>query len=67
MTLGGKYKDEYNNNPPPGVYDTDVGVSMTKPKSYEAFIKQGSGFQLIKEENPDAGQYDPHKEFGDIP
>ena len=38
---------------------------MTKPKSYAAYIKEGSGFELIKEYNPDAGIYEPHKNFGE--
>ena len=55
MTLGGKYTEKMQDNPAPGQYDPDSGLSMTKPKSYEAYMKEGSGFELVKEGNPDAG------------
>ena len=37
MTIGGKYKPEKNNNPPPGAYNPDD--SIVKTKSRAATIK----------------------------
>ena len=64
MTLGGKYKQDFDNNPPPGYYDPSSGLNLTKPKPFEAFIKTESGFKVPKPDNPEAGQYDPHTDFG---
>ena len=35
-------------------------------KSYEAFIK-GAKKGSVVDQNPDAGAYNPYKDFGDIP
>jgi len=44
MTLGGKYKHTYNNNPPPGYYEVNASDSLTMSKSQNvAFNKTDSG------------------------
>lgn len=60
MTLGGKYKPEKPNDAPPvGCYDTDIGEALTKPRSVSAFIKEDNGIKVVREQNPDAGMYEP--------
>ena len=61
--MGNKYSDkvEMNENPPPGYYDPEEGVKMTRSKSFSAFIKEESGFKVWRGENPDAGDYEPNK------
>jgi len=38
MTLGGKYKSKYNNNPPPGSYEADKSMEYTKPRIKSAVM-----------------------------
>ena len=67
MSIGVKYPDKLNENPPPGYYDLDTSINLTKPTAYSTFIKEDQAIKIDRQKNPDAGQYDPHKEFGDIP
>ena len=40
MHMGnGRLEFPVQNNPPPGQYNTDAGMAIVKPKSYQAFIK----------------------------
>ena len=66
IIMGGKYKQEVNDNPPPGLYDVDRGLSQTKFRNRTAVIKKDtSPYRRPKERNPDPGQYDSHlKPFG---
>ena len=66
IIMGGKYKDEVNDNPPPGLYDADRAESITKYRNRSALIKQPtSPYRRPKESNPDPGKYDSHlKPFG---
>lgn len=66
INFGGKYKFNAGNNPGPGQYEPSGAVKLVHPTSYEAFIKDGKQMSM-PDPNPDAGQYDPHKQFGDIP
>jgi hypothetical protein len=60
MTIGGKYKWVPDSNPAPGQYDPEGAVSVTKPKSTAALIKEETGYQVPREVGPDPGQYDGH-------
>ena len=64
MTLGKKYEQKYDNNPPVGGYDPNE--SITKPLNRSAIIRpETSPYRRPKESNPDPGQYDGHlKKFG---
>lgn len=53
--MGSKYETKYDDNPPPGIYNVDEGVNMTRAKSMSAFIKKENGFKVERENNPDAG------------
>lgn len=64
--MGSKYKydHEIGETPPPGFYDPETGVNMTKPRNPSTFIKEDIGIKLQRDKNPEAGMYDPHKPFG---
>lgn len=66
MTLGGKYKEEKNFNPPPGAYDVDKSKELVGTKIRSALIRPDtSPYRRPKESNPDPGKYDAHlKPFG---
>ena len=55
MTIGGKYKWVPDSNPAPGQYDPEGSVSITKPKSTAALIKEETGYQVPREIGPDPG------------
>jgi hypothetical protein len=44
MTIGGKYKHNFNANPAPGQYDPEGAISHTKPRSQAALIKDETGY-----------------------
>lgn len=67
ITIGGKYKEEMNENPPPGFYDPDDAIFLTKPGIQSAFIKENVGFKREPDVTPDGGMYEPHEPFGLIP
>jgi len=62
--MGRKYKTKYNDNPPPGYYNPDNGVNMTKSISFSAYMSKKSGYKVARDDNPDAGQYNPDGGFG---
>lgn len=59
--MGNKYITKYDENPPPGIYDTETGTNMTRSRSTNAFIRKDTGYKVLREENPDAGMYEPNK------
>lgn len=67
ITLGGKYKEELNDNPPPGYYDPDDALNMVKPHAPSTIIREDFGYKKPPEVTPDAGMYEPHEPFGLIP
>jgi len=36
--MGSKYTTKYDNNPPPGLYNTDQGFNLTKTRGSSTFI-----------------------------
>ena len=66
MTIQGKHSFRPNQNPPPGLYDPTRGLEMTKPRnpSYSQSNARRGQKQVRFADSPDAGQYNPHKEFG---
>jgi len=67
MTIGGKYTFKANGNPPPGLYDPDKADSQIKPRSASFSPGKEPRVKAASNEIPDAGLYEPHKQFGDIP
>lgn len=67
MTIGGKRKDEFNDNPPPGYYDPDDALNLTKPGIPSAIIREDIGYKKPQEVTPDGGMYEPYDPFGLIP
>ena len=57
--MGSKYPTKTNDNPPPGLYDPDGGVRMTKSRSPSALMRKESGYKVKRDSNPDAGDYNP--------
>jgi len=53
-----------NDNPPPGLYNPDLGYNHTIPRSSSAFVSRNSGYTVPRDTNPDAGQYNPDGGFG---
>ena len=71
ITMGNKYITKYDENPPPGIYDTEAGTNMTRSRSTNVFIRKDTGYKVLREDNPDAGQYEPNlgkegREMGNI-
>lgn len=67
MTWQGKYEFKPDSNPPPGLYEPERAANVTLPgSSKKSFGKEPRAKSLIND-MPDAGQYEPHKQFGDIP
>ena len=61
MTIGDKYKWKPNENPPPGIYDIERAVSITKFRNRSAIIKEEvSPYRRPKENPPPIGLYDKH-------
>jgi len=71
VTMGEKYKHTYNNNPPPGYYETNAADKLTKTKSKTAVFSRSDSkaggrlgnhdFTKLKmAENPSGGEYDGH-------
>ena len=63
INMGSKWETIYNENPPPGYYNPEEGDNLTKHRSSSAWIKEPrfGGFKVYREDNPDAGQYEPNK------
>lgn len=66
INFGNKYKFNPGQNPGPGQYEPDKAVTQVKSKAYEAFIREGRKGSNI-DYTPDAGAYNPYKDFGTIP
>ena len=66
--FGAKYKFVPDSNPPPGLYDAERGMKLTKPKTkFLAAPPRESKLDFTKNENmqnPDAGSYNAIKPFG---
>lgn len=66
--FGTPYKFVPNNNPPPGLYNPEKGVNLTKPKTkfLAAPTKEKKMDFTLNEtmQMPDAGQYNSLKPFG---
>ena len=59
---GGKYKHNFNENPPPGYYNPELGDNLTRNRSSTAnFSRVPSGYKVYRDENPEAGDYEPNK------
>ena len=65
ITIGGKYKWKPDGNPPPGLYDVESSMNMTKPKlTYSRRLdhdqsKRSDFTKQPMQENPSAGNYKP--------
>ena len=46
ITIGKKYKQKYNNNPPPGLYDPERAANVTKPRIQSAVIKAPEWYKV---------------------
>lgn len=59
MTIGRRRERAESNTPPPGAYNTETGLSMTKPKSTTALIRRKSTSAARREapQSPDPGAY----------
>ena len=44
MTLGGKYVWKANENPGPGMYESESATALTKPRIRDAIIKEDSDY-----------------------
>lgn len=65
MTFGSKYKFKPDKNPPPGLYNTDNATKLVKPSSVMTPVfTQKVGRKVKRQASPDAGCYEPHKQFG---
>lgn len=66
--FGTKYKFVPNNNPPPGLYDTDKAMKLVQPRTKFMAVpnkeKLGDFTVLKNQDNPDAGLYNSQKPFG---
>ena len=70
MTIGGRIEMKIPNNPPPGKYDVENAFNATRPEPRGAIIKEDMAKYIsLKDKEmamPDAGEYEPHSNFGDI-
>ena len=66
IDFGNKYKFKPGQNPGPGQYEPDKALTHVKSKAYEAFIKDQKRASR-PDPTPDAGAYNPYKEFGNMP
>ena len=59
VNFGNKYEFKPDNNPPPGKYDVDAAMKLTKPKAYEAIFLSYKKQEGLKpgEQGPDPGIY----------
>jgi hypothetical protein len=61
IDMGKKYITKYNDNPPPGLYDTEAADRQTKTKIRSAQITEDvAPFRRPKERQPEPGTYDGH-------
>jgi len=67
VNFGSKYVFKADSNPAPGQYNADLSKEKVLERKYEAFIKVRKGRDMPKEKLPEAGQYEPHKKFGQTP
>ena len=63
---GDKYNTKYNEVPPPGYYQPEIGDSLTKTRARRPFISRSvvGGYKVPRDNNPDAGMYEPDKGTG---
>lgn len=47
--MGSKWETKYNENPPPGIYDTEKGHKFTKDRISSAFIYKENGYKVLRE------------------
>ena len=67
VSFGSKYEFKPNNNPPPGLYNSERADSHTKSRSPSAHIREAVyPHRRPADSSPDPGQYDRHlKAFGE--
>ena len=64
MTIGSKYKQEKNDNPPPGYYDVERAQDSIRHNSPKVFIKEPL-VRFKRPQDPTPEPYDGHlKSFG---
>lgn len=68
MTWGGRYEFKADQNPPPGLYESDLAKTRILPRSKSAHINVKLIEERPKDTGPSPGQYDAHlKPFGELP
>ena len=57
ITIGGKYKEKRNHNPPVGAYDHTSADKWTKTKIRATKINPGAAYNKKEDPTPDPGAY----------